>query len=99
MAKLPPRVASAFAWAKGIAAGKIPAGRLCRLAVARFERDLEASANGGPWEFRPDIAEHALGFFGLVQNVKGPQAGQRIEVLPWQAFAFANLLGWVERGT
>jgi len=98
-APMPPGVASAFAWAKSVRRGKTPAGRLARLAVERWERDHAAAQAGGPWEFRPDLAELGIRFAGLMPNIKGPQAGQPIEVLGWQAFVYANLLGWVERGT
>jgi phage terminase large subunit-like protein len=98
-APMPPGVALAFAWAKGVARRKTPAGRLARLAVERWERDHAQAKAGGPWEFRADLAEHGIRFAGLMPNIKGPLAGQPIEVLGWQAFVYANLLGWVERGT
>jgi phage terminase large subunit-like protein len=60
----------------------------------RIRRDA-----GGPWAFRQDIAERGIAFAGLMPNIKGPAAGQPIEMLGWQAFAYLNLLGWVERGT
>nr|WP_254452320.1 terminase TerL endonuclease subunit [Roseicella sp. DB1501] len=38
-------------------------------------------------------------FASLLENIKGPQAGKPLSLLPWQKFVFANIFGWVERGT
>ena len=51
------------------------------------------------WEFRPDLAERPMVFAGLLPNIKGPQAGQPLRLMPWQCFVFASLFGFVERGT
>jgi len=81
-------------------AGEIPAGRYVRLACERFLSDLAlAEAGEGPWEFRPDLAEAAMLFAGLLPNIKGPEAGRPLRLMPWQRFVFANLFGFVERGT
>ena len=32
-------------------------------------------------------------------NIKGPEAGRPLRLMPWQRFVFANLFGFVERGT
>ncbi|TDH59007.1 terminase large subunit [Dankookia rubra] len=38
-------------------------------------------------------------FAGLLPNIKGPEAGQPLRLMPWQRLVFANLFGFVERGT
>ena len=34
-----------------------------------------------------------------MSNIKGPVAGRPLRLMPWQRLVFANLLGFVERGT
>jgi phage terminase large subunit-like protein len=95
-----PGAAAAIGYAEGVRAGEIPAGRLVRLACSRFLDDLDAAEAGdGPWEFRPGLAEAAMVFVGSLSNFKGPDAGKPIELMDWQRFLIANLIGWVERGT
>ena len=80
--------------------GVIPAGRLAGLDCARFLRDKAAAEAGeGAWAFRPDLVEAALLFAGQMPNIKGPEAGQPLRLMPWQKLVFANLFGFVERGT
>ncbi len=95
-----PGVAAAIDYAERVTAGAQPAGTLVRQSCQRFLHDLEAAlrATGG-WEFRPDLAERPMVFAGLLPNIKGPQAGQPLRLMPWQCFVFANLFGFVERGT
>ena len=38
-------------------------------------------------------------FAGLMPNIKGPEAGRPLRLIPWQRLVFANLFGFVERGT
>src|SRR5215204_5583121 len=95
-----PGVAEAVAYAEAVVAGQVPAGRLARLACERFLRDkAEADAGAGPWGFAPDLVEAALLFAGQMPNIKGPEAGKPLRLMPWQKLAFANLFGFVERGT
>src|SRR5919107_1542775 len=94
-----PGVAEAVAYAEAVVAGTLPAGRLARLACERFVRDKAAAAAGtGPWGFVPELVEAALLFAGQMPNIKGPEAGRPLRLLPWQRFVFANLFGFVERG-
>jgi phage terminase large subunit-like protein len=96
----PQGVAEAVAYAEAVVRGAIPAGRLAVLACARFLRDQAAAEAGeGPWAFRPDLVEAALLFAGQMPNIKGPEAGQPLRLMPWQRLVFANLFGFVERST
>src|SRR5919202_4867157 len=95
-----PGVAEAVAYAEAVVAGQVPAGRLARLACKRFLRDKAAADAGtGPWGFDPDLVEAALLFAGQMPNIKGPEAGRPLRLMPWQKLVFANLFGFVERGT
>jgi phage terminase large subunit-like protein len=95
-----PGVAAAIAYAEAVVAARVPAGRLARLACGRFLRDKAAADSGaGPWGFDPDLVEAALLFAGEMPNIKGPEAGRPLRLAPWQKLVFANLFGFVERGT
>ena len=63
--------------------GAIPVGRLADLACARFLRDkISAEAGEGPWAFRPDLVDASLLFAGQMPNIKGPEAGQPLRLMP-----------------
>src|SRR5215210_943777 len=95
-----PGVSEAIGYADSVVAGQVPAGRLARLACERFLRDKAAADAGAePWSFEPELVEAALLFAGQMPNIKGPEAGRPLRLLPWQRFVFANLFGFVERGT
>jgi phage terminase large subunit-like protein len=97
---LHPNVADALAYAREVLAGDIPAGRLVRLACARFLADIEqAEAGRGAWGWRPDLAENAVLFSNLMPNIKGPEAGRPLRLMRWQWLVFANLFGFTEAGT
>src|SRR5829696_6827991 len=94
-----PGVAEAIGYAEAVVAGTVPAGRLARLACARFLRDkAEVEAGRGPWAFRPGPAEAAMRFAGLLPNIKGPKAGRPLRLMAWQRFVLANLFGVAGRG-
>lgn len=100
MDPIPPNIAEAIAYAGDVSGGRIPAGVQARQACARFLRDLEAAEAGeGLWAFSPALADRPIRFAGLLPNIKGPEAGKPLRLMPWQKFIFANLFGWVERGT
>lgn len=94
-----PGVAEAIDYARQVVAGQVVACGLVGLACRRFLADLDEAAAGGPWEFRPELAERAMRFSGLLPNIKGPEAGKPLRLMAWQRFAFANLFGFVARGT
>src|SRR3954453_20766488 len=99
-AKASQGVTEAIAYAEGVVAARTPAGRLARLACARFLRDKAAADAGtGPWGFNPALVEAALLFAGQMPNIKGPEAGHPLRLMSWQKYVFANIFGFVERGT
>jgi phage terminase large subunit-like protein len=95
-----PHVQIAIDYAGAVLAGKIAACIYVRQACDRFLKDIRAAQrNDSVWDFRPHIAEAAMMFAEWLPNIKGPKAGQLLELMPWQCFVFANLFGFYERGT
>ena len=100
MAGQPSFVREALAYAEIIATGRRPASLHARLACERFLTDHEAAAKpGNRWEFRDGRANAAMLFSSLLPNIKGPMAGKPLELMDWQKMVFANIFGFVERGT
>lgn len=92
-------VHEAIDYATAIASGQKSASQHARLACARFVHDLDEARKGGPWEFRPELASRAMLFAQQMPNIKGPDAGKPIVLMDWQKLVFANVFGFVERGT
>src|SRR6516165_10308985 len=93
-------IAEGIDYAKRVVGGKIPACKFVHLAAERFLKDLEAAEAGrGPWRFDPDRAMAPIAVCERLPNIKGPQAGDPIRLMPWQRCWTANLFGFVERET
>jgi phage terminase large subunit-like protein len=93
-------VDGALDYCAGVLAGKIPAGRLVRLACQRFSDDLAAAEAGrSPWEFRPAAAEAPMMLAGLLPNIKGPLGGKPLRLMGWQQFIYANVFGFYDKET
>lgn len=74
--------------------GKVVAGELVRYAAERHLRDLKDGERRG-LHFRPEKAEHALGFFPAVLSITaGSKAGEPFHPLPWHVFTIGSLFGW-----
>lgn len=87
-------------YARAVVEGRILAGRWVRLACERHLRDLERQGTDQfPFVFRPELAERVFDFFTYCRHVKGPLAGQPIELGDWQRFIFGCIFGWVHRDT
>lgn len=96
----PAGVQDAMDYAHGVLGGTIVAPQLVHMACKRFVDDLALADSGkGEWEYRPDLAERAMIFAGLMKNIKGPEAGMPLRMIGWQKFFYANVFGFVERGT
>jgi phage terminase large subunit-like protein len=96
----PPGVADGIGYAQAVVANKLTVCRFVHLACERFLSDLAGCRKrGGEWEFRADLAERQIAFAGLMPNIKGPEAGRGLRLMAWQKFAYANLFGFVARGT
>jgi phage terminase large subunit-like protein len=86
----------AFNYANEVLSGSIIAGKLVKLAVKRFLRDLKFGAERG-LRFDRQAAQHAVDFFGCLRHSKGEwgrDGGQPFILSPWQTFILANLFGW-----
>jgi phage terminase large subunit-like protein len=98
--RFPAGVTAAIAYCHAVLDGTVVACQIVHRACSRFVEELDAAEAGqGPWAFRPDLAERAMIFAGLMRNIRGPEAGQLLRLMAWQQFVFANLFGFVERGT
>lgn len=89
----------AESYADDVLAGKIPAGRYVVLACRRFKDDL--ARDDWPYEYRPRIADRAVGFMELMPHTKGKWAAKKqlLRFEPWQCFVECNLFGWVRTDT
>src|SRR3978361_876185 len=97
---LTPGVAAAVAYCHDVLSGRIAACRLVHLTCERFLRDVAAARAGhGLWEFRPELAERAMIFAGLLPNIRGPEAGHPLRLMSWQRLVVAHLFGFVEPST
>lgn len=80
-------------YCREVTRGKVPAGRLVRLAVRRHIDDLKTAAARG-YHFVPAIAEQAIDFFTFLRHSKGEWAGQPVKLEPWQQFCLWAIFGW-----
>lgn len=92
-------VAEALHYAHEIVAGRIPA---CKWTKAACQRQLDDLARWQsdpdyPFEWRPDLADHAIRFIELLRHVKGRWAGRPLKLGAWQKFSLACVFGWVRR--
>lgn len=83
----------ATAYARDVAAGKVVAGRLVRLACERHLRDLkEGPARGLRWNV--EAANRAIQFFpDVLRLAEGEWAGKPFTLEPWQCFIVGSLFG------
>lgn len=78
-------------YAEQVAAGKVPAGELHRLACERHLVDIGAKR----YRFDAKAADVGVTFFPKVlRHYKGEWARQPIQLEPWQAFIVGALWGW-----
>lgn len=87
----------AWGYAKDVVSGEIPAGKLvikqCQNALDRL-----ATLKAGEGELTYDIDKATKpSLFALMfcKHLKGPLAGQPIDLEPWQLFAISQIYGWL----
>ena len=73
--------------------GQIEVCELTRLAVERHYKDLKTAQKRG-FVFSASHAWHVIDFFKFFVHIKGPKAGEPIELDPWQKFFTAVMFGW-----
>jgi phage terminase large subunit-like protein len=83
------------AYARDVAAGKVVAGKLVRLAAERHLRDLKDGHRRG-LRFDAAEAESAVEFWELCPHLRGTkaQAGELLRLEPWQVFVVGSIYGW-----
>lgn len=86
-------------YAKDVVGGKIPGGRWLKAACQRSLDDWR-KASKGKWAFRWDVerAKRVCAFVELLPHLKGPLAGTRIRLEPWQVWALTQAFAWVHEG-
>jgi phage terminase large subunit-like protein len=95
-----PNVAEGFQYARDVLDGRIDACQYVRQACERHERDLVAiERDDWPYIFNAPCAERALKALQLFREIKGPRAGKRLKLGPWQLFIYASALGWLDKKT
>lgn len=81
-------------YARAVVEGKIPAGKLVRLACTRHLEDLKTGELRG-LRFSEERALHVLEFFeNFLKLPDGDAAGKPFVLQPWQIFVVASLFGW-----
>jgi phage terminase large subunit-like protein len=82
----------AFQYATAVTRGDIKACEDVKLACQRF-LDM-AERKDAPYEFVPSKVEHILKFVKFCKHIKGPDAGQPIELQPFQVLWLAGIYGF-----
>ena len=77
-----------------VLSGKIDACEEVKLACQRQFNDLKNKAFA--YVFDEKRAEKPCKFIELLKHIKGPKAGERIELEPWQCFIVTTIFGWVD---
>jgi phage terminase large subunit-like protein len=100
-APIDPHVVKALDYCRQVLSGKIPACKWVRKACQRQIDDLKRAATDPRWRFRFDEgkAGRACRFLEQLPHVKGPKAGQLLQLELWQCFVATTLFGWVRRDT
>lgn len=88
----------AAVYAKQVTQGKLRA-MCCPAeiqACERFLRDLKRQGTPEfPYIFDTTRADRIIRWFGQCRQVRGVEAGEPIELQPWQVFDLSNVYGWV----
>lgn len=95
-----PLTMAGFQYARDVLAGRIDACGWVRKACERHERDLaRIDTPDWPYVFDASASERYLSCAQLWREVKGPRAGRRLRLQPWQLWIFGAAFGWVHRDT
>ena len=87
-------------YAADVVYGKIKANKWEKLACKRHLRDLERQGTEAfPFVFDESRADRIFQWFLLCRHVRGPFAGDPIELDDWQKFDLGCAFGWVHQDT
>lgn len=90
-------VARATDYARRVVAGKVPACKWVKAACARQLADLKRKRSADwPYKFDRDKGNRICAFVERMPHIKGPLAGQPIELGDWQVFILSTVFGWVK---
>jgi len=96
LAQTHPLCASAFQYVRDVVSGKIDVCKWVKLACERHESDLEKMSDASyPFTFDADKAERVARAMQMFKEIKGPNAGKRLRMRPWQLFFVCSVFGWV----
>ena len=85
-------------YARDIVAGRIPSGKLQRLACKRHLDDLKRfNTKKSAYYWDETFAAQKLAFFPQLVHWRGALAGEPFELMPWQMFVAGSLFGWFKR--
>lgn len=95
-------------YAESVVAGDVPACQWVKKACQRQLNDLiRFKGRGAIYRFNPLLtdatgrkyrpADNLCAFIELLPHVKGPLAGQTIDLEPWQIFVLSTAVGWVRK--
>jgi phage terminase large subunit-like protein len=91
-------IALAKRYVDDVLAGKISTCKLVKAACQRQRGDLKRWAKkSSPFFFDKARAEKPCRFIENLTHVKGPLAGQKIVLEPWQIFIITTIFGWVNK--
>ena len=82
-----------------VLSGRIPACKFVKQACKRQVSDLKRSKfeyGGRRFHFDEVRAQRPCKFIELLAHVKGPLAGQKIRLEPWQCWILTTIFGWVD---
>lgn len=82
-----------------VLSGKIAACLYVRLACQRQVEDLARVEEAWPFRFDEAAASRVCFFIEKLPHIKGPLAGEYIELAPWQVFIITTVFGWVKKST
>lgn len=89
-------------YAKQVVSGRLH-DKCCPYEIKACQRHLNDLARQGtpefPYVFDCTRADRITRFMELLVQVRGPYAGQRIKLQPWQVFDLGCLYGWVDMNT
>ena len=87
-------IAIANQYIEDVLSGKVPACVYVKQACKRQKDDLKRK--NFQYHFDEDRASRPCKFTELLCNVKGPKAGQKIKLEPWQVFILTTVFGWID---
>ena len=84
-----------YRYVEDVASGKVTVGENIKLAISRFQKDLERQ----DLELKEDVVDNAIDFISTLKHFTGKSSGNNFILEDWQAFIVANIVGWYWKGT